>query len=194
MAIECYNGECIHHCIQDDEDEGPFCYEEECCYEITKESFIKFREIEKQYPIQGPTMTTTADKIKELEVDALRAEASRAASLPEPFGSTLAQLFTEIADYTIEMKKRVKPPDREPLECWARIDENGEPVSLGFNNPAPGSRYVIRLIQVTPEMKQNDLDAKRYQKLKELHCATGPAWIYTPWQWDKRLDEVLDEG
>ena len=129
-------------------------------------------------------MTTTADTIQNLE--------ARIAALRDDLQTkqdALDRLHLDLAKF----EESIKPSDPEPLECWARIDENGKPVSLGFNNPAPGSRYVIRFCQVTPEMLQNEKDAARYRKYKELLRNVVNGWdvIPDPYNLDAQLDEAM---
>ena len=103
----------------------------------------------------------------------------------------------------------LKPPDFEPLECYINVvyavtdpldgtkalqaywtkEEAIEPVYGGPTRTQAG----VRMREVTPEMVQDELDAKRYRKLKDLHCATAPDWIYTPWQWDRQLDKAMEK-
>ncbi len=121
-------------------------------------------------------MTTTADKIKPLSIEELEKESAKAAALPEPFGPTLARLFAEIAKHKREMDNHIKPTDPEPLECWANVHRhtNGIETYVRFYPTAaeanvasidPIGRRKVYMREVTPQMKQDEKDAKRYKEL-----------------------------
>lgn len=88
---------------------------------------------------------------------------------------------------------RIKPPDPEPLECWV-AHQDGNIIGASKSEPEVAGRVEKTFMrEVTPQDKENELDAKRYRKLKDLHCATAPDWIYTPWQWDRQLDKAMEK-
>ncbi len=136
-------------------------------------------------------MTTTADKIEKLKL--------RIDECEEIYTETIAKLRADLKRLTHEMQQYNKPSNPKPLECWANVYEDmsgstyrtEELAEEDYSDMHKWSAVKIR--QVTPEMVQDELDAKRYRKLKDLHCATAPDWIYTPWQWDRQLDKAMEK-
>ncbi len=153
-------------------------------------------------------MTTTADKIK-FVLDQLRAKSKNdteyADSILKFFDlgqehrfSIFAYVFKnrDLPGYIKEhMQKDLKPPDPEPLECWARVDEDRNIVTAGNNNPAPGSPYIIPMREVTPQDEQDRKDAARYRYLKgDPASGSAPLYLSPVGEWDERIDKAMEDN
>ena len=140
-------------------------------------------------------MTPTADKIKEIyaQVETLDDNLNHYQKMIHELYEKLDKLY----------KENSKPPDPEPLECIVTVNrDTGKPCGAyaldetqddGIPLVVAAGYRPVKVHEVTPQTKQDELDAKRYRKLKELHCATAPQWIYTSWRWDEMIDKVMEE-
>ena len=150
-------------------------------------------------------MTTTAEKIKIMQAfeggAQIQAQQSSAITKVRPW------LDIEEPDWNwTSCNYRIKPPEpKKPLECWVNFygkkEEQTHPPCAQLVHLVEDRAHIARMKggktihmrEVTPQMKQDKLDAKRYHKLKDLHCATAPDWIYTPWQWDEMIDKAMED-
>ena len=128
-------------------------------------------------------MTTTADKIAQIK---------RAL---ENMQEWLGKIASDIE--RLEKEHNIKPPDPEPLQCWANIysdlsghtyatreEAGGQAVGKGFE------RIAIHMREVTPQDERDRKDAARYRQGKLL---TRPDLFFSrnhPRQWDQKLDKV----
>ncbi len=145
-------------------------------------------------------MTTTAEKIKELEErgELLLTEKTRYGEAVHHFIEEVAKLRKKIND--------AKPPGPEPLECWVNVWEDGDlmgPVhptedSALRHSDCNKSHYLHRAVEmreVTPQDEQDRKDAARYRYLKKAAqlCSTeAPIYMDSPDNWDERIDKAME--
>ncbi len=142
------------------------------------------------------TMSKTADKIKVMLVFVVTVPAAKAdCRLLEEKPTPLAQLFTEIADYKVEMEQHIKTPDPEPLECWAAVYSDRSVKCFMDSKEAaqllsPPENSPVHMREVTPQMEQNELDARRYRWWKH-HFPVPNSDFGDPGEWDDIADKAM---
>ncbi len=145
-------------------------------------------------------MTTTADKIAQIK---------RAL---ENMQEWLGKIASDIE--RLEKEHNIKPPDPEPLQCWANIysdlsghtyatreEAGGQAVGKGFE------RIAIHMREVTPQDEQDRKDAARYRLLMKLRVGNysnvglGAYWMMPdgtrlyledPCAWSEKLDKAME--
>ena len=128
-------------------------------------------------------MTTTAEKI-----DELRRRQSAAENEIKKIGEELALLrFPEL-----------KATDTKPLEYWVNYYGENRKAFLyriaaqAVNACRDGGR-TVHVHEVTLQMKQNELDAKRYRRYKELAKSQAQNWYLRPDKWDEEIDKWMEK-
>ena len=144
-------------------------------------------------------MTTTAEKIKVMQAfDAWKKKGFDQPALIEKSRRDTDLCYWEDVGYEPwwnweEFEYRIKPPKPEPLERWATaIDDR---ITGYYRNNAPvdlDKERVVHLREVTPQMKQDERDAKRYRWWKYHHIPPGDNTA-DPSAWDDRADKAMED-
>ena len=129
-------------------------------------------------------MTTTADKIKELE-------------------EALDKVRRDLVGLRYELIEN--PPNPEPLLCWAMLHEDDLYTNMGmlFSTKegavrlAKPSNRIIQVCEVTPQMEQDEKDARRYRYLRgslsgQQSIAVGTARVWGGLSLDEEIDKALE--
>ena len=122
-------------------------------------------------------MTTTVDKINRLFMQ-------------------MCQEFDSIQEELQSLKEdKGEPPDPEPLECWATTENGrltGECWPDSETVPLSHRRQKHHMREVTPQMEQDEKDARRYRWWKHHYPVPGSDFG-DPSDWDDRADEAMEE-
>lgn len=99
-----------------------------------------------------------------------------------------------------EMIKVIKLPDPEPLEYWAALNEHGDALWLAKDKTKASGADITTILmrEVTPQMEQDQLNARRYRQAKrEAAEGTRGSLFWTMPHvcvWDREFDKAMEES
>lgn len=133
-------------------------------------------------------MTTTADKLENLEV--------RIRNLTESLVQFKDAFNLLQSDFEqMKLQESIKPPDPEPLECWVAYNEHGDLLWANSYKEETTMHDVksVLMREVTPQDEQNRKDAARYRWWKD-HFAPPIPGNHSIQNWDDIADKTMKGG